>query len=115
MKKRSAKTVKESEEKKPILKYAKVVRFVVDYNVLSEFISEVYGHNYDCQQDMEWGNDSHNVISVCKELAKIYQNDKQVEDFKLTGEGAYILHPLMYDLAVRELIPYGTYDVRVCW
>jgi hypothetical protein len=92
------------------------VYVTVDYYELNRFISFLSGKEYDFVADQECGNDSEHEFNL--EGIEPFDDDiKKIESF-LYGDGnlpKYSTGDLLQYLAQNEIIPFGTYLVKVSW
>jgi len=96
------------------MRVKKVTYFEVSDTEFDEFVSEVYGHNFEFVPTVECGNDSeHSYSAIDRELN---QFDRRDLDKWINGEGYYVsVNSIFDDLARRKLIEPGNYLIRVSW
>lgn len=98
----------------PVLKTKRRIVLATDYNDLDNFISQVYGRDFESIADQEWSNYEDHEINVEPEPLDAY-DEKKLKDF-LAGEWpSGMLHILLTDMANRKLIEPGNYLISVFW
>lgn len=86
----------------------------IDSDDLNNIIQQVYGVNdYELIADEEWNNNSAHDFNVTGKLSEY--NDRQLEKFKETGRGSYMIQEIVQDLARQGYLPLGNLTVEVSW
>ena len=98
----------------PELKVEKKTVFKVDYGDLDDFISEVYGHEYEIVADEELSNYSSKEYHVEQEELSDY-NMKSLREFTEEGRGMYNARLILVDLCNKGLIETGDYVIDIFW
>jgi len=101
------------------LKHVKKQLIVVDYGDLDEFISDIYGREYEIVADLELMqegifNDVSKSTLVKKEQLDKWQQG-ELNKWKTSGRGNRMFHTLMTDLCNRDLIEPGEYLIEISW
>lgn len=92
------------------LKYREKVIREVDYHNLDDFISEVFGIEYECIAYEEWGNSQSHLFEVTPKELDEYDQDKIEE-----GDYHHILSGLLDEACHRGLLEPGEYLIDVYW
>lgn len=97
------------------LEYEVVTYFKVDYHDLEDFVCKAYGlDEWSVVADQEEGNDTSVTVSATKNSLSKYDRDR-LGKFLSGNDPGWMLHVLMNDMADRDLIPEGSYLVRISW
>lgn len=88
----------------------------VRYGDLEKFVKETYGKKYCFVASQECGNDSSHSFNI-SEKEPLDEWDQGKLDLFLKNEKAETVYPsiLLQDMVNRDLIPTGSYVVRVSW
>src|SRR4051812_37358556 len=86
-----------------------------DVHKLEQLIKEYYVHEYEIVPQEEWSNDSEHTIDVSKKEEMDEYDAGDIEDFKKSGDGGYMIHRLMQDMVNNDVIPAGEYVLNICW
>ena len=97
-----------------MLKYKEIKYFEVDYDDLDDFISEQYGREFEIVADQELMNDVSKTVTIKKSVLNQWEQ-KDLEEWKLTGRKNWMLYTLLTDLCNRDLIPEGEYLINISW
>jgi hypothetical protein len=98
----------------PQLKVEKKTVFKVDYGDLDDFISEVYGHEYEIVADEELSNYSSKEYHVEQEELDDYDMNS-LRKFTEEGKGQFNARLILTDLCNKGLIETGDYIIDVFW
>jgi len=96
------------------LKCEKKVLIVVDCSDLEAFINKHYDHKIEIVADQETGND----VSITIKLSKVEMREfeqKQLDEYKKSGKGMYMLNTLMRDLCNQGILDAGEYLINMSW
>jgi len=97
---------------KPEKVFKKKTIFKCDYGDLERLIKAEYGHEYDIPCCEETSND----VSLEFNVNGQFGYDKEdVQKFKETGDGMFLLSDLLDDMMHRGVIEKGEYIVRISW
>jgi hypothetical protein len=91
---------------------------IVNYNDFDSLIHEVYGNkSYNFAASEEMCNDTMKEVGKIKKGDLIDEDDMaDLEDFKLgLNHMEWSASTLLQDLCNRDIIPEGTYHIRVSW
>ena len=97
-----------------MLKYKEIKYFEVDYDDLDDFISEQYGREFEIVADQGLMNDVSKTVTVKKEQLNQWEQ-RDLEEWKLTGRKNWMFSTLLTDLCNRDLIPEGEYLINISW
>ena len=99
----------------PTLKCKTKTVIEVDYNDLDEFISEIYGVDYEIVSDEELNNYSMKSFDIKKESLGAY-DQRCFNNWKVDSNNEqFMARTILTDLCNRELIPEGEYLIDVSW
>lgn len=86
----------------------------VDEYDLNKFISDEYGHDFECVADQEWDNDQSHLIEIEKTPLDSVAEQK-VTKFRETGRYSWSLYALLQDLCNCDKLSPGSYLITVRW
>jgi hypothetical protein len=88
---------------------------VVDYFDFDEYVSKIYGMDFEIVADQEASNDS--TISFTAKIQPLsrYEQQSLADTIDRGHWNTYELHTIVQDLCNRHLLPEGRYNIRVSW
>lgn len=95
------------------LKPRRVEYYALRYTELECYFKKVYGHEYEIPPGEEFGPGSLEEDIESEPLDEY--DTKQLNKFKKTGEGNFLLRILMTDCCNMGLLPAGKYIIDVTW
>jgi hypothetical protein len=91
----------------------KVEYYTLGYSELERYFKTVYGHEYEIPPGEEIGQCSQEEDIELEQLDEY--DTKQLNKFKTTGQGNFLLRILMTDCCNIGLLPAGKYIIDVTW